>query len=86
MGVVFKGGTSGNRQDGIAPMPSSGTPQPVLDTATNSVNPAVHLQAENFRPHRHGQESVADFMPSCGTIPEGSSDVAEQGLPKGGMS
>lgn len=84
MGVVFKGGTSGNRADALPPVPSSGSPQPVLDTATSGpVASTVNLSAETFRPHRHGQHATPDFMPTGGTIPEGSSDVAEQGLPGG---
>lgn len=68
MGLVFKGGTSGNRQDALPSVPSSGTPQPVLDTSNNKDNPEVHLQSEHFRPHRHGQQATATFMPTGGAV------------------
>lgn len=68
MPVVMKGGTSGNRQDALPPVPSSGTPQPVLDTSNNKYDPAVYLQSDHFRPHRHGQQATATFMPTAGAI------------------
>lgn len=79
MTVVMKGGASGNRQDGIASMPSGGS-QPVLDTSTSGKESStVHLNSYKFR--KHAQTATPDFMPTGGTIPEGSSDVHEQGLP-----
>lgn len=76
MPVIFKGGTSGNREDYTPPVPSSGTPQPVLNTATNGPYAStINLQSENFKPHP--QTRTADWMPTGGTIPESSCDVSD---------
>ena len=81
MPVIFRGGTSGNREDGLPPVPSSGASQPVLDTATSGGVPSsIRLNSEGQRPHRHGQHATPDFMPTGGTIPEGSSDIAQQDI------
>jgi len=80
MVVVFKGGTSGNRQDALPPTPSSGNAQPVLRTETSGAVPStIHLQAENFE-QSHYQQATPDFMPTGGTIPEGSSDICQQDI------
>jgi hypothetical protein len=77
MPVVFKGGTSGNREDALPPVPSSGSAQPVLNTETSGpIASTVNLFAGNFRPH--AQTRTPDFMPTGGTIPKGSSDIQQQ--------
>lgn len=84
MGVVFKGGTSGNRQDAKPPVPGSGSSQPVLDTSTSGATPGtVNLNAEHFRPHRHGQQATPDFMPTGGRDATGS-DLADPTATQGG--
>ena len=70
MGVVMKGGTSGCRHDYL-PNISGSANQPVLDTAGGSVPSTVHFTTrEDIFP-----------MPAGGSIPEGSTDVAEHGVP-----
>ena len=90
MGVIMKGGTSGNRQDSLAPVPSSGVSQPVLRSERHEpVSPSIHLQAENPKGHpNHFQSQTPDFMPTEGavTVPNGdgtlsnpsTSDVMQQ--------
>lgn len=65
MAVVMKGGTSGNRQDALPPVPSSGQAQPVLNTAGNKPQPDVFYNTNHARPHRHGQHLSYD-MPTSG--------------------
>lgn len=65
MGVVFKGGgVSGMRQNYAAPVPDSGTEQPLLDTATTGPIPGtIHLQAEQFE-QPHFEQQTPNFMPT----------------------
>ena len=78
MSVVFRGGSSGNRADYLPPVPDRGIPQPVLDTATDGAEDStINLNANGFREHRHGQHRTPDFMPTGGTIPEGSPDITD---------
>lgn len=67
MGVTMKGGTSGCRHDYAAGLGES-PGQPVIDTAGGSVPSTV----------RFGTKDGAFPMPAGGSIPEGSSDVADQ--------
>lgn len=86
MTVVMKGGNSGNREDALAPVPDGGASQPVLDTSTGSgkVTGAVHYQSHDFQNKVYmPTHATPDFLPTGGTIPEGSTDVQEQGLPSG---
>lgn len=83
MGVVFKGGTSGNRQDALPPVPNSGYAQPVLDTDTSGPIPSSILFPK-ARPHRGGQDATPDFMPT-GCRPEDSgTDCYDPGATTGG--
>jgi len=79
MGVIMRGGTSGCRHDYLAQVPSSGASQPVLNTAGNETQPGVYTKADDYdKSHfEHGTYTV----PTSGGIPEGSSDVQEQGVP-----
>jgi hypothetical protein len=71
MTVVFKGGTSGNREDHKAPTPSSGHAQPIQKTQTYGAAPStVNWAAENFKPH--AQSATPDFMPVGGTDSTGT--------------
>jgi hypothetical protein len=82
MGVTFTGGPSGNRESASPPVPSSGNAQPVLRTETSGAVPStVHFQAQEFR-RDHYQQATPDFMPTGGTIPEGSSDICQQDIDK----
>lgn len=84
MPVIFKGGTSGNREDALPPVPSKGSPQPVLDTAFHKRSGNIHFQAEHQEAHAdHYQHQTPDFMPEGGNIPESSSDVGDQGAAVG---
>ena len=82
MTVIFKGGTSGNREDALPPVPDSGSPQPVLNTATSEKQAGVHTKADDWRRQHFQHQTPA--MPTGGAIPEGSTDVQGQGLPDGG--
>lgn len=81
MTVVFKGGTSGNRQNGLPNVPDSGVSQPIIDTDTSGAVPSS-IQFPSGRPHRHGQDRTAEFMPTGATIPQGSEDVCQQDVEK----
>lgn len=83
MGVTFKGGTSGNREDAIPSVPSSGSAQPVLDTSGSQKSPGVVWQSESFK-NKHREQALPDFMPSSGGIPEGSTDVEDPTATQGG--
>jgi|SRR6185369_1384116 hypothetical protein len=69
MTIVFKGGTSGNREDAIFPMPTSpATPQPILRTQTSGLVPStVVFNAEHFDVKTHREQATPDFMPTGGT-------------------
>lgn len=74
MGVVMKGGNSGCREDYLAPVPDSGSPQPVLDTSTSGPVPSTVVMCPG------GSGSDEDFcaqMPTGGTIPQGSTDIED---------
>lgn len=76
MGVNIKQATySGSRKDDDPHVPTSGKPQPVLDTSNNSgVGPGVYFRQAAYC----GPGCVGDpgnFIPSGGTIPLGSTDV-----------
>jgi hypothetical protein len=70
MTIVFKGGTSGNREDAIFPMPTSpSTPQPILRTQTSGPIPStVVFNAEHFDVKTHREQATPDFMPTGGGI------------------
>ena len=77
MAVVFKGGTSGNREDHRAPTPA-GASQPVLMTETHGPVPSeVHFQAQSYE-RSHASFATPDFMPTGGTIP-GGTDIEDPG-------
>jgi len=83
MGVVFKGGPSGMRQDYLPPVPSSGAKQPVQDTSTSGPEPStVHFQAKEFE-RRHYQTATPDFLPTGGTEATGT-DLADPTATMGG--
>ena len=92
MAVVFKGGTSGNRDDHSAPTPLKGIAQPVLTTETHEAVPAnIHLKAANPSVHQdHYQHRTPDFMPTCGehsdplASSDPSTDVMDPGATTGG--
>jgi hypothetical protein len=68
MTIVFKGGTSGNREDAIFPMPTSGSPQPLLKTQTSGPVPStVVFNSEHFDVKTHREQATPDFMPTGGT-------------------
>ena len=68
MPVVMKGGTSGCREDYLAPTPSSGQAQPLLDTSVHGEEPAsIYFKAKNPHVHPdHYQAQTPDFMPVGG--------------------
>ena len=69
MSVVFKGGTSGNREDHAAPTPLTGKSQPVLTTETHGAVPSnIHFDSDHTE--------TASFMPTGATIqgPQATSD------------
>jgi len=74
MPVVFKGGTSGNREDHKAPTPYSGHAQPIQKTETHGAYTSnVNFQAENPKAHAdHYQAATPDFMPTGGTDSTGT--------------
>lgn len=89
MGVVMKGGNSGCREDYLAPVPSSGSSQPVLDTSTKGAVPStVNFSGGPFpnekAPNVAIENERASFMPTGGTIPEGSTDIQDPGASTGG--
>ncbi len=81
MAVKFSGGNSGSPgKDYSPPVPASGSEQPVLRTETSGAVPAsIHFQDKQG----HAENATPDFMPTGGTIPEGSSDIAQQDINKG---
>jgi hypothetical protein len=82
MGVVFKGGTSGNRADALPPVPSSGSSQPVLSTETSGAVPStVHLDSDKHRPH--ASSATPDFMPTGGGTGSGT-DISDPTATTGG--
>jgi hypothetical protein len=75
MAVVMKGGTSGCRKDYLAPVPDSGSPQPILRTETSgSIPPNIQwgggLSGNRF-------EDYKSALPTGGTIPTGSTDIED---------
>jgi len=65
MSVVFKGGTSGNRKDGLPPASPSFDKQPVVDTATRGKVTEVKFQRGDTT---HPFDALTpDFMPTGGT-------------------
>jgi len=84
MGVVMKGGSSGNRADALPQVPSSGYSQPVLDTDTSGPE-AGGVQWGDFpsRPQRGGQNATPSFMPT-GCSPVGGTDIEDPGATTGG--
>ena len=77
MAVVFKGGTSGNREDALPPVPSSGSPQPVLMTETSGgMSGSIH--AAGGASGGHGE--FIPSLPTGGTIPDGSTDIVQQDI------
>jgi hypothetical protein len=76
MGVVIKQATySGSRKDDDPHMPTSGKPQPVLDTSDNSgVGPGVNFVQATYS-GIPGDPSMAPDVPTGGGIPLGSTDV-----------
>jgi hypothetical protein len=82
MPTVMKGGTNAERGvNYIAsdPLASKGAAQPVLTTETHGGTSAQFPKVK-----RPGFEtSTPDFMPTGGTIPEGSTDVSDPGATGG---
>lgn len=82
MSVVFTGGTSGNRENGLPQVPSSGIKQPLIDTATSgAVESTVHLQKAR---HPHAETATPDFMPTGVNFPETGVDIADPTATQGG--
>ena len=80
MGVVMKGGTSGNSQDYLAPTPNSGSPQPLLDTGMSGSEPStVVLMGHMVSGHRENS-NPSSMLPAGGTIPTGSTDIGQQDI------
>ena len=68
MGVNFpQAKYSGSRKDDDPHVPTSGPPQPVLDTSKRYANPDIQWGG-------HAQDS---YLPDCGTHPTGSTDVED---------
>lgn len=67
MGVIFKGGTSGNRADAKPPVPDSGTSQPVVDTASSGGVPGTIQMPGGTSGNR---ESSLPTMPTGGSSPD----------------
>ena len=75
MPINFDGATSGNREDAKPNVPTSGSPQPVLDTSNNSnPNPGVTFGSQ---PTGNREGAHTPPVPTGGTIPEGSTDVCD---------
>ena len=83
MGDIMRGGTSGCRHDYLAPVPSSGSSQPVLDTSGSQTQPGVYTKADDFS-KKHREQATPDFLPTSGSIPEGSTDVQDPKATTGG--
>jgi hypothetical protein len=85
MPVIFKGGTSGDAHDYTSGTPSSGASQPVLDTSNSTDQPGVKWGFPASNPGNTDSDGKFDpQVPTGGAIPEGSTDVQEQGLPNPG--
>ena len=86
MPVIFKGGTSGNRENALPPVPNSGASQPVLRTEFSGREPANVVLNTNHAKHtthttgERLEDWIPNDMPIGGKIPEGSSDVAQQDI------
>jgi hypothetical protein len=61
-------------------MPSA-IPQPVLDTATNTMTSNVHFVSLDKKGPHAAQQATPDFMPKGCTVPESGTDIAD---PKAG--
>jgi hypothetical protein len=76
----FKGGPTGDGEKGgkkyNAPVPSSGVSQPVLRTQTNAPDDTNYPICKSTSPASSRGNYV---MPTGGTIPTGSTDVADPG-------
>ena len=80
MPVAFKGGTSGDSYDYLPKVPAVGESQPVLMTETSGGVPGtVHLQAENYEVE-HSEHATPDFLPTGGSLPDGSEDFQQQDI------
>ena len=83
MSVYFRS-SSGNREDATPQVPSSGTKQPLIDTATSgSVPSTVLLQKAR---HPHAETATPDFMPTGANFPESGTDIADPTATQGGNS
>jgi hypothetical protein len=85
MGVVMKGGTNAERGKNYIsadPLAKFGLTQPVLNTETHGAIPNT-VQFPPSKSTHPINAATPDFMPTGGAIPEGSTDVQEQGLPGG---
>lgn len=76
MSVRMTGGNSGNRDDALPNVPSSGAPQPVLDTSGNATQPGVVMTGGSTG--NRDASSLPD-VPTSGTVPEDSTDVCDPG-------
>jgi hypothetical protein len=66
MGVNMKGGSSGNRTDGLAPVPSSGSSQPIPITTTSAPDATKYPTCKSTTPAGNRGDCV---MPTGGGNP-----------------
>lgn len=73
MGVVIKQATySGSRRSDDPNMPTSGKPQPLLDTSARKPNPNIHWGSQ---PTGNREKDESPDVPDCASPhPEGSTD------------
>lgn len=76
MTVVFKGGTSGCREDYLANTPDSGSAQPILRTQNQSTSSNVQFCQNSG----NSEGDVSPPMPTGASIPEDSTDVRQQDI------
>ena len=89
MAVVFKGGTSGNREDASPPVPSSGYKQPIQYTQTyggedkgSIVLNSNHHDLPNQSESERTTTAVPHDMPTGGTEAQGT-DLQDPGATTG---
>lgn len=76
MSVRMTGGSSGNREDALPNVPTSGSPQPVLDTSGYAKQPGVRMTGGSTG---NREANALPDVPTSGTVPESSTDVCDPG-------
>lgn len=80
MPVIMKGGSSGNRENHLPPVPDRGYAQPVMDTSTRGAYSSnVFFSSENPKTN-HAQNAIADFLPTGGKCDDCGTDTNQQDI------